>query len=168
MSKQPKLAWIDEAFRHLGTQEIKGIKHNPKIIQWLDGLNAWWKDDETAWCGVYVAWCLRSAGIKYPKLWMQALAYLKDGAKLSKPCYGCVAIKKRKGGGHVCFIVGKDKATGKLVCLGGNQSDKVCLALYSQSEFEEFRWYGKTSKPLAIRYDLPEYSGITAQKVSEA
>lgn len=168
MSNQPKLAWIDEAFLHLGTKEIKGIKHNPKIIKWLESLNAWWRDDETAWCGVFVAYCLKSAGIKYPKLWMQALAYTKDGAKLEKPCYGCVAIKERKGGGHVCFVVGRDKKTGKLVCIGGNQSDQVCLALYNESDFKEFRWYGATNTPLEIRYKLPEYSGVTAQKVSEA
>lgn len=168
MSKQPKFAPIEEAFKHVGLHEIKGPKHNAEILKWLEHLGAWWKDDETPWCGVFVAWCLKSAGIKYPKMWMQALAYLEGGAKLNKPCYGCVAIKKRKGGGHVCFVVGRDKKTGKLVCLGGNQSDQVCLALYDQSDFEQFRWYGKTSTPLPIRYELPEYSGVTAQKVSEA
>jgi alpha-D-ribose 1-methylphosphonate 5-triphosphate synthase subunit PhnG len=35
----------------------------------------------------------------------------KSGTKLAKPAYGCVAVKTRIGGGHVCFVVGKDKAT---------------------------------------------------------
>lgn len=168
MTKQTELAWIDEAFKQLGVHEIKGLKTNNQIEKWLKSLNAWWKDDETAWCGVFVAWCLKSAGVKYPKLWMQALAYREGGSKLAKPCYGCVAIKERQGGGHVCFVVGRDKKTGKLVCIGGNQSDQVCLALYSDSDFKEFRWYGRTQTPLAIRYQLPEYNGVTAQKVSEA
>lgn len=168
MSKQPNLPWMKEAFSHIGLREIKGPKHNPEIQKWLKALNAWYDDDETAWCGTFVAWCLKSAGVKYAKAWYRALDYCNYGAKLSKPCYGCVAIKPRQGGGHVCFVVGRDKKTGKLVVLGGNQSDQVCLALYNESDFKEFRWYGKTSTPLAIRYELPEYSGVKAQNVSEA
>lgn len=168
MSKQPALPWIDIGMAQMGVQEIKGPKTNPEIEKWLKQLQAGWSDDETAWCGVFVAWCLLQAGVKYPKLWMRALAYRSAGAKLSKPAYGCVAIKSRKGGGHVCFVVGRDKKTGKLVCLGGNQGDKVCLALYNDTDFLEFRWYGKTNKPLSIRYQLPEYNGVSAQNVTEA
>lgn len=168
MSNQPNLPWIQTAFSNIGVHEIKGPKTNPEIAKWLKALGAWYDDDETAWCGTFVAWCLKSAGVKYAKAWYRALDYCNYGVKLSKPCYGCVAIKSRSGGGHVCFVVGRDKKTGKLVVLGGNQSDQVCLALYSDSDFKEFRWYGKTSTPLAIRYELPEYSGVTAQKVTEA
>lgn len=167
-SKQPSLAWIDEGFSLIGTKEVKGPKHNPKIISWLEELGAWWRDDETAWCGVFVAHCLKTANVKYPNLWMQALAYRNSGSALSKPVYGCVAIKTRKGGGHVCFVVGRDKVTNKLVCLGGNQNDQVCLALYNEADFVEFRWYGKTATPLPIRKELPEYSGFVIQEVTEA
>ena len=151
MSKQPALPWIDVAFKQEGVHEIKGKETNSDIAKWLKELKAWWTDDETAWCGTFVAWCLHQANVACPKLWMQALAYRTGGTKLTKPAYGCVAIKERKGGGHVCFVVGRDMKTGKLVCIGGNQSDQVCLALYNDSDFVEFRWYGKTSKPLAIR-----------------
>ena len=43
----------------------------------------------------------------------------------------------------MCFVVGRDQKTKKLVCLGGNQSNAVSYALYSDGEFQEFRWYGK-------------------------
>lgn len=164
----PELPWIAEGRKHVGLKEIKGLKHNPKIINWLVSLKGWWKDDETPWCGTFVAYCLKTAGVSYPKAWYRALDFLNYGAKLSKPAYGCVAIKARKGGGHVCFVVGRDAKSGKLVCLGGNQGDAVSYALYEESDFVEFRWYGKTSQPAANRFVLPFVSNITATKVTEA
>lgn len=167
MGANPELSWIATGRQYLGETEIKGPKHNPKILHMLDSLGAWWRNDEEAWCGVFVAYCLQQSGVKYPKHWYRALDYLNYGAKLNKPAYGCVAVKSRKGGGHVCFVVGQT-AAGKLVCLGGNQSDKVCFALYNVSDFEQFRWYGKTSNPAAHRYTLPTLTNITQTKVTEA
>lgn len=184
-----ELAWIAEARKHVGLKEIKGSKHNPTIVQWLKDLNSAWLDDETAWCGTFIAHCLQAAGFtrgnvnsrkvgwkgekagagKYPLNWYGALDYSREGGvKLSKPAYGCVAVKSRVGGGHVTFIVGRDKKTGKLVGLGGNQSDMVCFALYAESEFSHFMWYGKTGQPAAGRYDLPVLTGVTREKVTEA
>ena len=119
-------------------------------------------------CGVFVAYCLKTAGVFYPKDWYRALDYMNYRTKLEYPAYGCVAIKTRKGGGHVAFVVGKDKETGKLVCIGGNQNNMVSYALYAESDFQEFRWYGKTLNPSQDRYNLPELSGVTATKVTEA
>ena len=53
-----ELSWISEARKCIGLREIKGTKHNPTIIKWLDDMGkyskestAWWRDDETPWCG---------------------------------------------------------------------------------------------------------------------
>lgn len=163
------LAWMIEAKKHLGLKEnTSKTDHNPTILKWLKSLGAWWQEDETPWCGTFVAWCLKTAGITYPKHWYRALDYVNYGSKLAKPAYGCVAIKTRSGGGHVCFVAGRDSKTGKLVCIGGNQSNMVCYALYNESDFQEFRWYGKTNKPAESRYKLPVLSGITSTKVNEA
>ena len=159
---KPELDWIAEARKHIGLKEIKGLKHNTTIAKWLVALKAWWTDDETPWCGVYVAHCLKTAGVRYPKHWYRALDYLNYGSKLKKPAYGCVAVKTRSGGGHVCFVVGRDKTSGKLVCLGGNQSDMVCFALYRESDFEAFMWYGRTLAPAEMRYNLPVLTGVTS------
>ena len=167
MPQYPELTWIKEARNHLGLREIKGMKHNLTILAWLKKLKAWWMDDETPWCGTFIAHCLETAGVPYPKNWYQALDYLNYGAKLEKPCYGCVGVKKRKGGGHVTFIVGKT-SNGKLVGLGGNQSDMVCYALYDLAEFEAFMWYGFTDRPAQHRYTLPVLTGVTSTKVTEA
>ena len=175
----PELPWLAYGYQFAGLQEVPGTKTNSTIRQWLEELGAWWKDDETAWCGVFIAICLKKAGFdqaknlnakpgQYPKNWMRALAYMSEGGiRLEKPCYGCVAVKTRKGGGHVTFIVGKT-ISGKLVGFGGNQSNKVCFAQYDASEFAEFMWYGKTNTPASHRYDLPILSNVTASKVSES
>lgn len=179
MGSYPELPWVAEARKHVGLREIKGKQHNLTILSWLKKLQAWWAEDETPWCGVFTAHCLQSSGFTraklnirsfsvYPYHWYRALDYLNYGAKLSKPAYGCIAVKTRNGGGHVAFVVGRDVKTKKLVCLGGNQGNAVSFALYSDSEFEAFMWYGVTANPAAHRYDLPQLTGVTATKVSES
>lgn len=163
---QGKLSWIEEAKKHVGVHENVGGNTHPSLALWLQELKAPWKDPDTPWCGVFVAHCLKKVGLPYPKSYYRALSYLELGKKLSKPCYGAVAVKKRQGGGHVTFVVGKTP-TGKLVCLGGNQSDMVSYALYKESDFVEFRWCGKAF-PLPERYNLPIYSNVTATNVKES
>lgn len=180
MKNLPELSWIAEARKHVGLREIKGPKHNQTILLWLQRLGAWWREDETPWCGVFIAQCLQSVGMtrgpstgkakpmQYPYNWYRALAYQTEGGvELDKPAYGCVAVKTRKGGGHVCFVVGKT-AKGALVCLGGNQSDMVCYAVYKKSDFSSFMWYGATTRPAEGRYDLPLIANVTATKVTES
>lgn len=172
----PDLAWMVEAKKHVGLREVPGPKHNATIQEWLKELGAWWKDDETPWCGVFIAICLKRAGFKrgsvnsrsktyvkgdkagpgnYPFNWYGAGEYrIEGGRKLDKPCYGCVAVKSRKGGNHVAFVAGRT-ADGRLVCLGGNQSNAVSYAIYRESDFDSFMWYGKTASPAPHRYDLP-------------
>lgn len=166
MTKQLDLPpWLQKATQRLGIQEIKGAKHNAEIIKWLDSLGAWWKNDEEAWCGTFVAICLKDAGLKYPKNWFRALAYQDFGVKLAKPAVGAIAVKSRKGGGHVCFVVGKTDG-GKLVCIGGNQNDGVTYAIYNPSDFVAFVW--PSVAPLKERFNLPVMNKVTSTAVSEA
>lgn len=161
LMSNPELDWIAEARQHIGLTETVGAKHNTTIVAWVKDLGGWWAEDETPWCGVFIAHCLKSAGIKYPQHWYRALAYADEtlATKLSNPAYGCVAVKKRKGGGHVCFIVGRDEKTGKLLCLGGNQGNAVNIRLYNESDFDGFYWYGRTPNPAPHRYDLNLIAG---------
>lgn len=166
MSSKPELEWMKEAKRHLGMHEIK---HSFILQDWINDLNVSWLGKNPAWCGIYLAHCLKLAGINYPKQFYRALEWKKGGAKLKAPCYGCVAIKTRKGGGHVCFVVGR-LSDNRLICLGGNQSDQVCYAVYKQSDFEEFRWYGRTGTPGAHRFNLEtiKYSSGLKIEVKES
>ena len=159
------LDWIATAKTFVGMHETKDIK---KLDMMLKDLKApSYITNKMAWCGTFVAYCLKQHGITYPRHWYRALDYLNYGAKLKAPCVGAVAIKTRKGGGHVCFVVGKTKDN-KLVCLGGNQSDSVCYAIYKQSDFEEFRWYGRTNTPAIGRYNLPIMTNVTRTSVKES
>lgn len=36
--------WLTVAQSHVGLREIPGPKHNPKIVQWLVKLGAWWRE----------------------------------------------------------------------------------------------------------------------------
>ncbi|SPL71731.1 hypothetical protein KPC_2909 [Acinetobacter stercoris] len=166
-NQKPELAWMVEAYKHNGLKEnTSKTTHNPTILGWLKELKAWWSEDETPWCGVFVAICLKRAGVEYPKLYMRALEYRDTAKKLSKPAYGCVAIKTRTGGGHVFFVVGKT-TTGKIVGYGGNQNNSVCYATFEPSELEYY-WYGKTNRPADIRYVLPVIKSVSATKVCES
>ena len=66
-AKMPSPLWMSEANRWMGTQEVPGPQHNSKILGWLAQLKAWWRDDETPWCGVLVAYCLQASGLPIPR-----------------------------------------------------------------------------------------------------
>lgn len=164
MSMNPELDWMKEAKRHLGMHEIK---HNFILQDWLKELNVTWLGKNPAWCGIYIAKVFKTCGMKYPKEFYRAGSFRTFGTQLARPAYGCLAVKSRKGGNHVCFVVGKTKA-GKLVVIGGNQSDQVCYATYNVSDFDCFVWAGKTSRPADHRYDLDVMTVTALNKVTEA
>jgi uncharacterized protein (TIGR02594 family) len=166
MSSKPELAWMKYGKSHLGMHEIK---HAFILADWQADLKCSWLGNNPAWCGIYCAKVLKECGINYPKEFYRALEWKKGGAKLSKPAYGCIAIKTRKGGGHVCFVVGK-LADGRLVCLGGNQSNQVCYAIYRTADFDEFRWYGRTANPAPHRFELEtiKYTSSLKLQVTES
>lgn len=144
--------WLDIARGYLGVREINGPKHNSTILRFFDDIRAgWFNDDETPWCAAFVGACVEAAGIRSTRS-AAALSYLDFGLGLSRPAVGAIAVKKRKGGGHVTFVVGKD-ALGRLLCLGGNQNDAVTISPYPAPVFAAFRWPGIA--PFPYRYDLP-------------
>ncbi|WP_369586587.1 TIGR02594 family protein [Kingella oralis] len=155
-SSEPE--WLAIARRAIGTTEIAGKEHNSTIRNWLISLNAWWTDDETPWCGTFVAHCAREADRALPKYWYRAKDWLNTGTRLDKPAYGCVVVFDRAGGGHVGFVVGKDKH-GNLMVLGGNQGNAVNIKPFAISRVAGFIWLdwanGRKSTPKPERFELP-------------
>ena len=147
-----KQHWMIEAERHIGLREIKGSKHNSTIVGWLKNLKAWWFDDETAWCGTFIAHCLKSTGHIVPKAWYRALAWLDWGQRIDNPVVGCIVVFSRKGGGHVGFVVGKNR-NGNLMVLGGNQSDAVAISAFDKNRVVGYRWPSDAMIPISV--DLP-------------
>lgn len=144
--------WIYRARQLIGTAEIPGATHNGIIQNWLIRLGAWWRDDETPWCGVFVAWCLKNGAHEIPRYWMRAREWATWGVGLAGPRYGCVVVFTRQGGGHVGFVVGRD-ARGHLMVLGGNQGNRVSIAPFDASRAIAYRW--PAGMPLPPHIDLP-------------
>lgn len=145
MSTEP--LWLTEARNHLGLKEVPGAKHNPTIVNWLIKLKAWWRDDETPWCGTFVAHCYNACGIPLPKHWYRAMAWLNWGVAVA-PRLGALAVFERKGGGHVGFLVGETATT--YAVLGGNQGNAVSVMSLSKERLRGCRWPAGVSKSPVI------------------
>lgn len=143
-------AWLAKARSYLGLKEIPGKSTSTVIAGWLAKLKAPWKDDETAWCGTFVAAVFSEIGYVPVKGWAGARNWLNYGIKLPSPGVGCIVVFWRgniKGwSGHVGFVVGKDK-NGNLMVLGGNQGDMVSIKPFSRARVLGYRWPPGVSTP---------------------
>ena len=165
----PDLPWIAQARQHIGMAEIPGKQHNPTIQNWLRTLKAWWSDYETPWCGTFVAYCCRMADRSVPKEWFRALSWVDAGERLTAPAYGCIVVFNRAGGGHVGFVVGRDRE-GNLMVLGGNQGNKVSIAKFAKDRVVAYVWpsNGSGNKPAQDRYRLPVLAANGTFSTNEA
>lgn len=176
-----ELKWVQIARQYIGQQEIKGVKHNPIVLElWASAFKAKnqavpavFKNDETAWCGGFVAGVLAKSDLAnhIPNGFAMARNWLKTGTKLNNPAYGCVVVFWRgnpKGvSGHVGFVVGRDKS-GNLMVLGGNQSDAVNIKPFSKSRVLGYRWCGTQPLPATHRFALPVLASDGKVSTNEA
>ena len=132
-------AWLTLARKYNGLAEVPGKATAPTISRWLGNLKAWWSDDETPWCGVFVAAVMQEAGYSRPKHWYRAKAWADHGSALSGPEKGCIVVYDRRGGGHVGFVTGVD-AAGRIFTLGGNQANKVSEVPFDRTRVLAYRW----------------------------
>ncbi|GGB16141.1 TIGR02594 family protein [Agarivorans gilvus] len=133
--------WMKTAYKELGQSEVPGFKANPRIIQYFSASNFWGKDDsggKNAWCASFVAWVMKKHGYTPVKNAFRAKSWENFGKTISTPVQGAIAIKSRKGGGHVGFVVGQSATGQYLFILGGNQGDKVSIAKYKTSVWDTF------------------------------
>lgn len=150
-------SWLIEARRHIGLDEIPGAATNSTIARWLIELSAWWRDDETPWCGTFVAHCIEHAGYSVPKYWMRAREWTNWGRALDVPVVGCIVVFERRGGGHVGFVIGTDDC-GNLLVLGGNQGNEVSIDAFPRLRAIAYRW--PTAVPLFHIDPLPVIAGF--------
>lgn len=151
-------AWMVAARKYLGTREVPGPATSGVLAAFLKRLHAWWGDDETPWCAVFVSAILQEVGIPYPKAFYRAAAFLEWGRPLTahdrhpaaRPPYGAIAVLPRKGGNHVGLVVdfGFLAGVAHVWLLGGNQNNRVCVMPFPLSQVSAFRWpelpYGLT------------------------
>lgn len=138
MNSEPR--WLTIARGYIGVREIKGPKHNPTIMGWLRKLASWIRDDETPWCGTFVAAVMQEAGLPVPRDFPRAKAWADWGANLRESVVspGAVLVFERKGGGHVGFYLGEDAEAYHV--LGGNQGDAVSIVRISKARCIAIRW----------------------------
>ena len=120
---------IREAIKYYGIEEIPGTKHNKTIVGFFKSMgHKNIRTDEDAWCSVFLAACAKNAGLVYSS---EALArsWLDVGMVVQDPRPGDIVIFWRESKssymGHVAIWLGETSEG--VICLGGNQDDKVCI-----------------------------------------
>ena len=158
--------WLTIARMYEGTAEIPGPRNSPTISAWLQRVGAWWRDDETPWCGVFMAAVMDEAGLPFPKDYARARAWMDWGTPLASPVFGCVAVFERgPARGHVGLVVGQDtKWQQFLLILGGNQGDEVNVSAFDRNRIVGYRW--PAVEPMPLMLALP--AGTAARSTSES
>lgn len=146
--------WMRIARKHIGVKEVPGPRHNATIIRWLRDLKAWWAEDETPWCGTFVAHCLQEAGVNIPVHWYRAKGWEQFGSLLRRErlAPGAILVFERHGGGHVGFYAGEDR--NYFYVLGGNQANGVNIMKLAKSRCIASRWptgYPVIGQPVEMR-----------------
>lgn len=147
-----KPTWIVIAEKYLGLHEGPGAEDNPEVVKfYAEAGSPGVRHDAVPWCAAFVGGVLHEAGIDGTGSLM-ARSYEKWGIGLDmhSPVYGCIGVKRRKGGGHVCFVLGETPTT--FICLGGNQGDRVCIEAIPKRKsaddyFTALRWPKEVSLP---------------------
>jgi uncharacterized protein (TIGR02594 family) len=114
--------WMPVAQSQIGINE----KDNPDVVKTYHQIGGGLMREPTvAWCAAFVGWCLDKVGIKGTRS-ASARSYLSYGKSVGKTNvpFGAIAVfgVPNSGSGHVAFVA-EDKGD-KLICIGGNQSDK--------------------------------------------
>jgi uncharacterized protein (TIGR02594 family) len=154
--------WLQVMRAITGLTEAPGSDDNDKIIAMAQYIANKFPDmqdycdqyrhDDTAWCGLTVAFCMAVCNIRPPFgptdtdcfLWAQSFKPWKiGGAKIiGTPVPGCVVVMTRSGGGHVTLFEDIDD-DGNYRCRGGNQSDCVCVSSYDPDTIIALVWPAK-------------------------
>lgn len=149
MSYEP--AWLTLAKEELGTLEIPGPEHHPRILEYHETTTLQASTDEVPWCSSFVSWCILNCGLSLTSTrsaW--ARSWLRWGIGSTIPAGGCIVVMKRGGRhqpgpeviqatGHVGFFIDRpDLKT--ITVLGGNQRNSVCERDYPAGRVLSYRW----------------------------
>lgn len=127
------------AKKEIGISEINGDEANKRIIEYHSTTTLKSTSDEISWCSAFMNWCVLNAGGQ-PTFNALARSWLNWGIMVNEPIESDIAILKRGNDqmyGHVGFYVEENETHIKL--LGGNQSNKVCMAWYPKESVIGYR-----------------------------
>lgn len=149
--KEPR--HLVEAAKLIGTKEVPGLKSNPTIMAWAKelSLHEIYRNDDTAWCGLFIAITLKRAGREILHQYgnLRAREWGNYGVKVDKAELADILVFIRPGGGHVGYYVAEDKECYHV--LGGNQSNMVNVIRIEKSRCTAIRRVKYNNKPQNIR-----------------
>ncbi|SOC22122.1 NlpC/P60 family protein [Rhodobacter maris] len=134
------IPWMAEAARMKGLHERRDTA---ELRAWFDRTVRWIDPREVAWCGAFVATCIRSAlpAAELPENPLGARAWGSFGDPV-EPVFGAVLTFWRGAPtgwqGHVGFYWGEDASACHV--LGGNQSDAVTVTRIAKTRLLAARW----------------------------
>lgn len=143
MSNLKNIAFLQRALSQYGIMEVKGKADNPEILKYFTelGFDGSWVKDETSWCSAFVNWCAKQTCLPYTGK-LNARSWLEIGEPTQDPQQGDVLIFWRGSHpdefisgtqlkkGHVGIYINED--ANFYYCLGGNQSNMVCISAYAK------------------------------------
>ena len=137
---------MEIARAEIGTAEVAGGQHNPRIIEYHASTTLRAQSDEIAWCASFVNWVMREAGFQGTNS-AAAASWIKWGTECSLREGAIVVIRNAQAAGsslttsgnHVGFLVEETEA--HYVLLGGNQGNQV-----KESRFRKASWTLRASR----------------------
>jgi uncharacterized protein (TIGR02594 family) len=139
----PEPRWLVLARADIGTTEIKGPKHNPKVLEYFKDVGRPdVKTDETAWCAAALGSWLKRAGlvIPPPATALAAISYETWEERLPGPALGAIGVKRRPGETwmrHVGIVVAANPVW--VWMISGNASNRVGIDAFRREQFTAFR-----------------------------
>lgn len=134
-------AWLAAAWAEFGVREKAGQADEPAVVRYFaEAGHSGIRGDETPWCAAFVGAMLARAGFA-PSGSLMARSYLAWGVSQDAPAFGALAVLSRgedPSAGHVGFYLGK--AGGRVILLGGNQSDAVTVEAFDAKRVLGYRW----------------------------
>ncbi len=135
------------AFQFYGMEEVRGEKHNPTILKFFSEIgHSWVQSDETAWCSAFINYLAKVNGYEWSGK-LNARSWLHVGRRVNIPNPGDIVIFWRESPeswkGHVALYCHHDDLN--VYCLGGNQSNQVCIKAYPRSRVLQYRQLNKIS-----------------------
>jgi uncharacterized protein (TIGR02594 family) len=134
---------IKIACAEIGVKEIPGQQHNARILQYASEAGfSDVKDDETAWCSIFLSWCCMKAGLKRSTK-LNARSWLAVGSPTTQPEPGDIIVYWRNAiaswEGHVGIYMGTSSDGSRCYTLGGNQANMVSISGFDASKVLGYR-----------------------------
>lgn len=155
----PKM--VETGLNYLGIKEYPGTGSNNRAIMQMAqelGIANIYKNDEVAWCGLFVAYVMKVSGkpmtfTGYEILRAASFADWGKPVARGEEKLGDILVFKRPGGNHVGIYIAESDTTFHV--LGGNQSNAVTITEIAKNRlFASRRFYAIGAPESAKKYTI--------------